>query len=174
MPSVITLTRVSGPVRSVKRIWKPTARADGGAELCSDPAGDGACSDASRLRVADQAKRSAARCDADLRQLRRLAGTRRSADDDQLPLLQRVRDLLAMRDDRQRRVVLDFEWQSSESLDARERIVDRLVQRIDSPLRLRIRCLASEQPVQLARQPRPIRIAHPCQPLAQSEQRRIE
>ena len=60
--------------------------ADGRAELRGEAAGDGARGDASRLRVTDQPERAAAGFEADLRQLRRLAGTGRAADDDQLML----------------------------------------------------------------------------------------
>ena len=147
--------------------------ADVGAQFRRDPIGDGARGDASRLRVADQPERAASGFEADLRQLRRLAGAGRAAHDDQLMVPQRFRDLFAMRHDRQRVVELDLQGQRAQPLDARQRIVDRLAERLGRLLRLRIGRLAREQPVELARQPRPIGKSHSAQPLAQGEQRRV-
>jgi hypothetical protein len=113
-------------------------------KLRGDPAGNGACSDTPRLRVADQPERAAACFEADLRQLRRLARAGRAADDDELMLLQRLRDLLAMRDDRQRSVVLDLQRQRTQALDTGNGIIDRLAERIGCLLRLRVERLARE------------------------------
>ena len=63
--------------------------------------GDGARGDAPRLRVADEAAHAAAELEADLRQLRRLAGTGLAADDDDGMLADRARDLVPARRHRQ-------------------------------------------------------------------------
>ena len=70
-------------------------------ELLRDARGDRARGDAPRLRVADQPVDAAPELEADLGQLRRLARARLAADDDDLVLADRARDLLPPRDDRQ-------------------------------------------------------------------------
>ena len=68
-----------------------------------------------------------------------------------------------MRGDRQRRVVLELQRQRAQALDAGDRIVDRLAAaRRRPPSALRgVGRPAREQPIELARQPRPIGIARP-------------
>ncbi len=56
--------------------------ADAHVELGGEPARDGLRGDAPRLRVADHPVDAAARLEAELRQLRRLAAARVAADDD--------------------------------------------------------------------------------------------
>ena len=65
------------------------------AELLRDSRGDRARGDAPRLRVADQTALAAAEREADLRQLRGLAGARLAADDDDRVRADRRRDLVA-------------------------------------------------------------------------------
>src|SRR5690606_6694017 len=70
-------------------------------QLLRDARGDRAGGDAARLRVADEACRSASEFKADLRQLGGLARTGLAADDDDLMLCDGGGDLVAAGADRQ-------------------------------------------------------------------------
>ena len=84
MPSVISLTRVA----LADLVGEPHLVADGlaelGAQLLGDPLGDRAGGEAARLGVADQPCDAAAELEADLRQLRGLAGPGLAGDDHDL------------------------------------------------------------------------------------------
>jgi hypothetical protein len=70
-------------------------------QLLGDARRRGAGGDPPRLRMADQAARAATELEADLRDLRRLAGAGLAADDDHLVLRDQRRDLVAAGVDRQ-------------------------------------------------------------------------
>ena len=82
MPSVITLTSAAAARLIGETNREPHRTADAHVELGREPARDGLCRDAPRLCVADHAVDAAARFEAELRQLRRLAAARVAADDD--------------------------------------------------------------------------------------------
>ena len=71
------------------------------AQFLRDPVGDGARRDATRLRMPDQPADATTECQADLRQLRRLAGPRLATDDDDLVVANRRCDRVSQRADRQ-------------------------------------------------------------------------
>ena len=108
-------------------------------ELVRDAVRDGARGDAPRLGVADETRRTAAEREADLRQLRRLAGARFAADDDDLVGRDGRGDLIALRRHRQR-LGKGGRWQGRQPrLALRARRRDFLRQHVD----LLGRCTAS-------------------------------
>ena len=78
------------------------------AQLVGDALGDRARGDSSRLSAADHASRAEPQFEAYLRNLRRFAASRLSADDDDLRIADELLYLLATFDDRQFRVIRDF------------------------------------------------------------------
>ena len=98
-----------------------------GAKLLRDSRRHGARGDPSRLRVADEPALAAADRHADLRQLRGLAGARFAADDDDLMVADRLRDVRrALRDGELRRIV-DRRPARGARLPALDRARDRLL-----------------------------------------------
>ncbi|SIJ67977.1 Uncharacterised protein [Mycobacteroides abscessus subsp. abscessus] len=77
------------------------------AEFVGDALSDGACGDPPRLRVADHPLDAETKLEADLRQLRRLARTGLTGDDDDLVVADRLGDLILGRTDGQFRRVGD-------------------------------------------------------------------
>jgi len=76
-------------------------------DLLGEARGEGARGDASRLGMPDQGRDSAARLETEFRQLRRLARAGCATDDDRGMARQSRKDLVPMRRDGQRRVVLE-------------------------------------------------------------------
>ena len=107
MPSVISLTYASGLRVVGEAHLVADGLADRLAQLLRDARGDGARGDAARLRVADEPALAAAGGEADLGQLRRLAGAGFAADDDDRMLADRARDLVGALRDRQVRRIRD-------------------------------------------------------------------
>ena len=98
MPSVISLMYVSARELVREADLVADRLAERRVELLRDARRHGARGDAARLRVADEAVHAAPELEADLRQLRRLAGARLAADDDDLVLARwRVRSPRAAR-----------------------------------------------------------------------------
>src|SRR6266496_6729866 len=94
------------------------------AKLLGDATRHGARGDPSRLRVTDQAAHPPPLLEADLGELRRLAGTRLAADDDHLMLANRGTDLRGAFADRQLRWIGDI--RSPRCARARDRKSTRL------------------------------------------------
>ncbi len=86
---------------SVKRTFQPTASPSGVLQLLGDPLGDRAGGDPARLGVPDHAADAPAQLQADLRDLRRLAGAGLTRDDHDLVVADRLQDLVLLLADRQ-------------------------------------------------------------------------
>ncbi len=101
MPSVISLTSVSGEERSAKRTWEATIAGARGPQLLGDARRDRLRGDASRLGVADHAAHAAPELEAELGQLGGLARAGVAGEDHDLVLRDRRGDALARAGDRQ-------------------------------------------------------------------------
>ncbi len=101
MPSVISLTQVSGRVWSLKRTLYPTAWPSGVPSSLGDAHGHRSGGDSARLGVADHPASPPAQLEADLGQLGGLARAGLPAKDDHLVRRDQIGDFLAALDDRE-------------------------------------------------------------------------
>src|SRR5699024_2402937 len=99
-------------------------------QLLRDALGDGPGRQTTGLRVADESAAAAAQVEADLRDLGRLTGTGLTGDDDDLVVLDRLRDILAARRHRQRLRVGDLRHADVDQLPLLDGAVDILRDRL--------------------------------------------